>query len=168
MDFIQPQKLHLASLTKHSNMADELEKDHKLLQLGGLIQSAIASYVAQRQSPQKEDEGTLPSKPLFDAQKTLLSAAGLLTELVSEPRGRLLEVSSQYFEARALHIAADKRVADILAENGSSGVDVQSLAKKLGIESRKLCRYFLTAYPSPQYFEIYNDSTFLKYDVRLD
>lgn len=115
------------------------ETDHKLLQLGGLIQTAIAEYVTQRHLPH-DAEGTLPSKPVYNAQQTLRSAAGMLTELASDPKGRLLEVSSQYFEARALHIAADKRIPDMLAERGAEGLDVRTLANRCGIEHKKLCR----------------------------
>jgi hypothetical protein len=111
----------------------------KLLQLGGLIQASIASYVSHKHSGQTEARKALPSKPLFDAQRALLAAAGTLTELVSDPRSRLLEVSSQYFESRALHIVADKRIPDILAQNGEAGLSIEILAAKVGIESRKLC-----------------------------
>ncbi|KAK4236295.1 hypothetical protein C8A03DRAFT_35829 [Achaetomium macrosporum] len=113
----------------------------KLLQLGGLIQTSIASYIANKDPVQPEGHDTLPSKPLFDAQRALLSAAGMLTELVSEPRSRLLEVSSQYFEARALHIVADKRIPDILAKHGEQGLGIDKIAAQVGIESRKLCRW---------------------------
>lgn len=111
----------------------------KLLQLGGLIQDTIAQFVTLRNSPGEGNEGTLPSKPLFDAQRTLLSAAGMITELVSEPQGRLLEVSSQYFEARALHIVASHRVPDLIAKNEPGGLSIETLASQTGIESRKLC-----------------------------
>lgn len=90
---------------------------------------------AKRQAPQ-----ALPDRELFDHQRTLLAAAGTLTELVSEPQNRLLEVSSQYFEARALHIAADARIPNILAKHGESGVAIEALASEVGIESRKLCK----------------------------
>ncbi|KAI5865030.1 S-adenosyl-L-methionine-dependent methyltransferase [Durotheca rogersii] len=115
------------------------DTDYKLLQLGGLIQSSIAQYVAQRHAPGKP-EGTLPSRPVFEAQRQLLSAAGSLVELVSDPSMRLVELSMQYFEARALHIVADKRVPDILDENGEKGLDIETLASRVGIESRKLSR----------------------------
>lgn len=116
------------------------DTDYKLLQLGGLIQSSIAQYVTQRHIAGKA-EGTLLSRPMFEAQRLLLSAAGSLTELVSDPSTRLLELSSQYFEARALHIVADKRIPDILDESGEKGVDIETLTKRIGIESRKLCTF---------------------------
>lgn len=115
------------------------DASQQLLQLSDLIQKSVANYVSLKNSAVESNEGTLPSKPLFDAQRTLLAAAGLLTELVSEPSNRLLEVSSQYFEARCLHIVADKRVPDILAAN-KAGVDIQTLASAVNIEPRKLCR----------------------------
>lgn len=111
----------------------------QLLQLSGLIQTSVANYVSLKNSVSEKNEGSLPSKPLFDAQRALLAAAGMLTELVSVPENRLLEVSSQYFEARALHIVADKRVPDILASN-KEGVDIQTLASAVNIEPRKLCK----------------------------
>ncbi|KAI1372049.1 S-adenosyl-L-methionine-dependent methyltransferase [Hypoxylon crocopeplum] len=112
----------------------------RLLQLSGLIQTSVTNYVCLRHSYNDKDEGSLPAKPLFDAQRALLAAAGMLTELVSEPQNRLLEVSSQYFEARALHIAADNRVPDILAKSGDAGVNIQTLASAVNIEARKLSR----------------------------
>lgn len=120
------------------------ETSRELLQLGDLIQDAISQFIALRQSASENvsrEEGSLPSKPLFDAQRTLLAAAGMITELVSEPQSRLLEVSSQYFEARALHIAASHRIPDILAHQGEVGMDIKALSSKVGIESRKLCGY---------------------------
>lgn len=124
---------------------DHDEVSTTLLELSSLIQTSIADYVAQRQRPshEQEPEGTLPSRPMFDAQRTLLAAAGKLTELVSSPPDRLLEVSSQYFEARALHIAADKRIPDVLGQHDKHGLDVKTLGEHTGIESRKLCECFL-------------------------
>ena len=109
----------------------------KLIQLGVLVQSALATLITS--SAQSKD--SLPPEELFNAQRTILSAAGMLTELVSTPSNRLLEVSTQYFEARALHIAAEKRVPDMLVDSDESGVAVEDLAKQVGIESTKLCQY---------------------------
>ncbi|KAI1261349.1 S-adenosyl-L-methionine-dependent methyltransferase [Xylariaceae sp. FL1019] len=116
------------------------DESRRLQQLRSLIQSAISEYISLKSASSKGNTSSLPAKPLFDSQRTLLAAAGLLTELVSEPQTRLLEVSSQYFEARALHIVADKRIPDIIAEHGNVGVDIGTLASIVGIESRKLSR----------------------------
>ncbi|KAI1172125.1 S-adenosyl-L-methionine-dependent methyltransferase [Nemania sp. FL0916] len=122
-------------------MASQLDDESRqLLELSDLIQTSITNYVKLKHARSGENEAPLPAKPLFDAQRTLLAAAGLLTELVSQPQNRLLEVSSQYFEARALHIVADNRVPDILAKSGDQGVDIKALSSAVGIESRKLSR----------------------------
>lgn len=86
--------------------------------IGGLIQSSIDTSVRLNEASKND----LPAKPLFDAQRALLSAAGKLTGLVSQPSARILEVSSQYFEARRLHTIAEKRVPDILVKAGNDGV----------------------------------------------
>ncbi|KAI2488246.1 O-methyltransferase A [Pyrenophora tritici-repentis] len=108
----------------------------KLIQLGVLVQSALATLITSSE----QSKESLPPKELFNAQRTILSAAGMLTELVSTPSNRLLEVSTQYFEARALHIAAEKRIPDMLVGSDESGVAVEDLAKQVGIESTKLSR----------------------------
>lgn len=113
-----------------------------LLELGSLIQSSIRNYIDTYRNVEKTEnvEDCLPTRAAFDAQRMLLSAAGKLTELVSEPRARLLEVSSQYFEARALHIIADRRIADLLATAGEDGFEIWKLENSVGIEGRKLCQ----------------------------
>lgn len=118
------------------------DESQKLLQLGSLIQSAIQDFVAQtHEDSGHPGEGTLPSKALFDAQRTLLAAAGTLTEMVSEPQSRLVEVGAQYWESRALHIVVDRRVPDLLFQNGEEGsMDIKTLGDKVGIEHRKLCQ----------------------------
>ncbi|KAK4145922.1 S-adenosyl-L-methionine-dependent methyltransferase [Dichotomopilus funicola] len=114
----------------------------QLLQLSGLIQTWVAKYIAATTSPKKDQdqdqEDTLPSKALFDAQRTLLATAGMLTELVSDPSSRIIEVALQQFEARALHLAAAVRVPDILAERGEMGIE--ELSVRVGVEGKKLSR----------------------------
>nr|POF15333.1 o-methyltransferase tpca [Quercus suber] len=81
----------------------------------------------------------LPSWQLFNAQRVLLGAVGKLTELVSEPSSRLLEVSSQYNESRSLFIAAERKIPDLLAAS-PSGLSVAEISQKVGIEAGKLSR----------------------------
>ncbi|KAM0657531.1 hypothetical protein ACHAPH_006636 [Verticillium nonalfalfae] len=120
--------------------ADEVS-DH-LLQLGELIQTNITQLVESRRAVTATGNGTEPSDlppwSVFNAQRALQAATGSLTELISQPENRLLEVSSQYFEARALHIAADARIPDLLAKTAPRGVPIDLLSAKAGIESRKL------------------------------
>jgi hypothetical protein len=119
----------------------------KLIQLGALLQSALATLVTSG----GQEKDALPPKALFDAQRTILAAVGVLTELVSTPSMRLIEVATQYFEARALHIAAEKRIPDMLAGFDENGVAVSDLAEKVGCDSRKLCQYqlYVTRWKTP-------------------
>ena len=61
-------------------------------------------------------------------------------ELVQNPRVRLLEMSTSAAEARALHIAVEHRIADVLARLDSTGVGVHvdRLSTEVGINSAKL------------------------------
>ncbi|KAF3190679.1 hypothetical protein TWF788_008200 [Orbilia oligospora] len=112
----------------------------QLIKLSELIQSTVSDYVAAKSSKVENVEGSLPSHALFEAQRTLLSAAGMITELVGDPSGRILEVSLQHYESRSMHIVASLRIPDILAEHGDTGCDINSLAARVGIEPRKLSR----------------------------
>ncbi|PLN86961.1 S-adenosyl-L-methionine-dependent methyltransferase [Aspergillus taichungensis] len=112
----------------------------RLLELTDLIQNTAKVIINEWAAAEERPVETIVSPSLFNAQKTLLSAAGLLTELVSDPSSRLLEVSSQYNEARALHIAAELRVADIIAKSPDQRATIQTISEASGIERRKLGR----------------------------
>ncbi|KAI0966730.1 S-adenosyl-L-methionine-dependent methyltransferase [Xylaria arbuscula] len=77
---------------------------------------------------------------MFNAQRTLIAALGSVEELVSDPSMRLLSLSTQYFESRALHIAAEHRVPDIIDKRGNAGLNVSVISEETGIEERKLSR----------------------------
>jgi hypothetical protein len=90
----------------------------------------------------KGERQILPSHELYDAQRTILAATGKLTELVSEPSVRILEVATQFQESRALYIAAERRIPDILvAKDKTGGTPISEISEKAKIESRKLCTY---------------------------
>ncbi|KAL3431736.1 S-adenosyl-L-methionine-dependent methyltransferase [Aspergillus tetrazonus] len=82
----------------------------------------------------------LPSPRLHEATRTVLAIAGAATELVAEPYSRIQEVACQYFESRALFVAAERRIADLLAGAGEDGLSVGEIAEATGIEERKLSR----------------------------
>ena len=92
-----------------------------------------------------DSQTALPSRSLYESQKIMLAAAGMLTELVAEPDSRLVQVTTQYFEARALHIAAERRIPDLLAaaevtnESRGSGLSAKEIGDAVGIEPLKLC-----------------------------
>lgn len=119
---------------------------HELLQLLELTQQAVHTIIgewAKASSTKRKNEtgisaSSLPSRELFEAKRTLISATGKFVELVASPSERLLEVSSQYNEARCLHIAVSLRIADVLDTNGESGVTVEELSVQTGIQAQKL------------------------------
>lgn len=78
------------------------------------------------------------SRELHEARRTILSICGKLTELVSEPSERIIEVACQYWESRALAIAAERRIANILEHSMGKAMDIQEIAGKTGIEEGKL------------------------------
>ena len=86
----------------------------------------------------------LPSHELFNAQRTIAAAVGKLTELASEPSVRILEVATQFQESRALYIAVERRIPDILAPHDEEdGLSITEISQKAGIEHRKLCELFI-------------------------
>lgn len=84
----------------------------------------------------------LPSRKLWDAERTIEAVSGVLVELVSEPHQRIQQVLTQYMESRALFIAAERRIPDLLAEAGEGGLDVETLGQKTKIEHQKLGKSF--------------------------
>ena len=119
----------------------------QLLQLSELLSTNVRIVInewAKEQRPQASNDGaspaSLPSRKLHEAQRTILAITGSLTELVAEPSLRILEVGFQYWESRALYIAAERRIPDLLAEAGGDGVSAKQLGSTTGIEHLKLCR----------------------------
>ena len=105
-----------------------------LLQLCTLIQNTTAALIESYKTP---FDDPLPSKETHDLQRTLISATAMLSSLISDPKIRLIEIAASYFEARALHIVAEKRIPDRLSRD-ETGVHISTLARKVGIEEDKL------------------------------
>jgi hypothetical protein len=122
----------------------------ELLQTAELITKAAQTIISEWSSEAEKSKKThlqnghssaptLPSHELYDAQRTILAATGKLTELVSDPSIRILEVATQFQESRALYIAAERRIPDILADGNEDGKHISEISKIAKIESRKLC-----------------------------
>ena len=111
-----------------------------LLQVCELLASSTSAVVDEWLKESKDGTpGVLPSQRLHDAQRTILAITGSLTELVSEPHSRVIEVACQYWESRALSIAAERKIPDLLAVGGDKGMSAKELGAATGIEYRKLC-----------------------------
>lgn len=53
-----------------------------------------------------------------------------------------MEMAVQFYEARALHILAEARIADIFAEgNHEAGVHIDEVSRQTGIKAHKLGEY---------------------------
>ncbi|KAF2205777.1 S-adenosyl-L-methionine-dependent methyltransferase [Delitschia confertaspora ATCC 74209] len=110
----------------------------QLLQTLDLISTSVKAVIAECE--QKASARILPSQELFDAQRIVIAATGKLTELVSEPSARILEVATQFQESRAIYIAAERRIPDVLSKAGDGAMSVYDISKEVKIESRKLSR----------------------------
>ncbi|KAH8647766.1 S-adenosyl-L-methionine-dependent methyltransferase [Xylariales sp. PMI_506] len=104
--------------------------------LTAAAETLIEEWVA---SPQTETEG-LPTRPGYEAERTVKAALGTIEELACNPGMRLMELGSAYLESRALHIAAKHRIPELVAANGDKGVHIDQLARSTGIEKGKLSR----------------------------
>ena len=124
------------------------QRSTDLLALVNLVQNSVRDIIEDDNGPTdlkawesshtRQDRITLPSRKLFQAQRTIAAVAGKLEEMIAEPNTRLLELSFQYFESRALHICVEHRIANLLDEQGDDGVSVQDLGKRTGLEPLKL------------------------------
>jgi hypothetical protein len=77
----------------------------------------------------------------YNTVKTVLAAVGSLESLILEPHARVISLSISYTIARALHIAAENNIAEVLARAGDDGLLAADLARSTGIEEKKLCKY---------------------------
>ncbi|KAL4250246.1 hypothetical protein ABKN59_003125 [Abortiporus biennis] len=126
------------------NLAERISKLRSAVKL--LVEASEQAISAWESDPSSASilPGDLPKVPSFDlhnARQTILGASGTCAELVQDPQQRLFEVSFQYYEARALHVTARARIAEILDEGDKvNGVSIDELSKKTGIKSHKLAR----------------------------
>ncbi|KAI0930161.1 hypothetical protein AcV5_006945 [Taiwanofungus camphoratus] len=124
------------------------DKVHKLRSLIRLLTDASEVVIkeweseAQESSPETESyTPPLPSGELFDARRTVLGACGMCMDLVQEPQSRIMEIGTQYYISRALQIAAEGHVADVLAKaDPKIGMPIQEIGKEVGIEAQKIAR----------------------------
>ena len=105
----------------------------------------IAAWEREASEPPKPANiaSTVPSHQLYNARRTAVGAAGMLVDLVQDPRTRVFELCSQYLESRAWHIAVEKKIPDILAEaQPGEGLSLQRLGEVTGINEQKLGMFY--------------------------
>ncbi|KAL4889029.1 S-adenosyl-L-methionine-dependent methyltransferase [Aspergillus ambiguus] len=117
--------------------------------ISSTVQTIISAWSKEAEVFKHQDKSTdlaaeisiLPSHELFNAQRTIVAAIGKLAELVSEPSVRILEVAMQFQESRALYIAVERRIPDILAPHDKKGgLSIVEIGRHACIEHRKLSR----------------------------
>ncbi|THH33191.1 hypothetical protein EUX98_g946 [Antrodiella citrinella] len=111
------------------------------------------------QPSHRELDGTsIPSHELYNARRNALSAMGVCGELIQAPHVRLMEMSNQFYESRALHIAGDVRIADILeVGDHEKGMHIDELSRHTGINANKLARVLRTLCTSHVFREVSYD-----------
>ncbi|TCD63174.1 hypothetical protein EIP91_005871 [Steccherinum ochraceum] len=118
----------------------------------------IKDWENEERSPttKQSDGSSVPSHALHDARRTMQGAMGLCNELVLEPRARLMEMALEFYEARALHVAVEAQVADILDAEGDKerGMTAAEISRKTGIKEHKIARILRTLASSHVFREV--------------
>jgi hypothetical protein len=87
-----------------------------------------------------ENVGSNVTHAEYKTVKTVLAAVGSLESLIVEPHAHLFSMATSYTIARALHVAAENNVAEVLAGAGEGGLRAAELATSTGIEEKKLSK----------------------------
>lgn len=125
----------------HLTVAEKSEKLRAAVRLlTDASEKVIKAWEADEATKPIDGSGSpVPSKELYEGRRVVAGTIGVFLELVSDPQARLMEITHEFYEARALQIAAEARVADILAEvDCKVGVPIDVLSKRTGIKDHKL------------------------------
>ncbi|CAN9179538.1 unnamed protein product [Alternaria sp. RS040] len=125
--------------------ADELLRLSDLLQEAALtIKDEWSKENFSYQDKSKDTARILPSHRLWNAERTIEAVTGAIVELVAEPHQRIQQILAEFMESRALFIAAERKIPDLLHGAGPNGLDIQTISERTGIERRKLARILRT------------------------
>ncbi|KZT03249.1 S-adenosyl-L-methionine-dependent methyltransferase [Laetiporus sulphureus 93-53] len=108
--------------------------------LANTAEVVIKEWEIEEQTPPAE-RSHLPSPTLFEARRTFIGAYGMGIDLVHDPVVRMTEVINSYFNSRALRIAAESRIADVLdGADPEEGISIQDISRQVGIDAQSLGR----------------------------
>ncbi|KAF6844643.1 O-methyltransferase [Colletotrichum musicola] len=108
-----------------------------------------------------------------EARKRLIAAAASLEAAVLTPQWRLGHLAHNYYVSRALHMAVEWEIPQLLATNGRMSLGALAAKtgivdkRKLGTVMRTLCAHYIFAEPVPDVFANDEASTALATDERL-
>ncbi|PCH40195.1 S-adenosyl-L-methionine-dependent methyltransferase [Wolfiporia cocos MD-104 SS10] len=92
-------------------------------------------------SSQPVTHPSVPTAELFEARRIFLGACGMCIDIVQDPLIRLTEVVFSHLTAAALRVAAEARIADILAKaDPNEGLSIKEITRQCGIQDWKLVR----------------------------
>ncbi|OAP57195.1 hypothetical protein AYL99_07933 [Fonsecaea erecta] len=111
-----------------------------------LLSVAVENLASEWESSPGDDfaSSSTVSHAEHDAVKVIIAALGSIESLVLDPHTRLLNLSMSYLISRALHVAAEHRLAELLARAEEGGATAGHLARTTGLEEGKLCRVMRT------------------------
>ncbi|PCH41151.1 S-adenosyl-L-methionine-dependent methyltransferase [Wolfiporia cocos MD-104 SS10] len=105
----------------------------------------IRDWESGEQTTPVESGAPLPSPEVYEATRIVTGACGMFLDLVQEPGSRLTEIACANFISRALHVAIQARVAEILADaDPTKGMSAALISEKTGINEQKLTRVLRT------------------------
>ena len=131
----------------HSSKAQTLRSLIRLLVDYSEVVIAEWETEAQYETPapdvKPETTSPLPSRRLYEAQRVIRGACGMVVDLVQDPRVRLFELSTCFALAQAFDTTVRAGVPDLLAradedEGGRRGVSLAELSRRSGVDERKL------------------------------
>ena len=131
----------MAGLDRNSNKSQTLRSLVKLLV--DYSEVVIKDWEAEDQPSAAAEKHPstppLPSRQLFEAQRVIRGACGMVVDLVQEPRLRLYEVSTSFALSQAFDTSIRAGVPDILAKADEfTGISVTELSKRSGVDEKKL------------------------------
>lgn len=84
----------------------------------------------------------VPSRPLFDAQRTLVGACNMCIDIVDDPFNRIYDVNLSATTSRALQIAIQAGIPDVLDDvDAGGGVPISEISRRATIREADLGPY---------------------------
>lgn len=125
-------------------MQDRKQRAKELREVGQLLSQSIETLASEWEHDgtcNGAENGARPagvSQVQYDASRTIQACIGSLTSLVTSPHTRLTSLAMSYTIARALHLAVEHNIPELLAQSGDDGTSAATLAASTGLDTGKL------------------------------